>query len=280
MLTATTIEEVRAWERTVHGQGRTTALVPTMGALHEGHLALVRRAAQIAREVAVSIFVNPAQFGPHEDFSRYPRALESDLAKCERENVAAVFSPSVETMYPAGFRTRVHVEGLSERLEGASRPGHFQGVTTVVLKLLEIVRPDVAVFGWKDAQQFVILRRMAEDLNLPVALEAVETVRERDGLALSSRNAYLSPAERRAAPVLHRALQAGLARIIAGARTVAPVEAAIRETLAEEPLVILDRLDIVHLDTLEPIERIAPGKTLMALAAKLGSTRLIDNVRC
>jgi pantoate--beta-alanine ligase len=279
MRALSTIDEVRAWEREVHASGRTIGFVPTMGALHEGHLALIRRAREISDEIIVSIYVNPTQFGPSEDLSSYPRPLEADLAACEAEGVAAVFTPSDTMMYPEGFRTCVEVEGLSERIEGASRPGHFRGVTTVVLKLFQIVRPDVAVFGWKDAQQFLILRKMVEDLALPVRMEGVETIREHDGLALSSRNAYLTEEERQQAPTIQRALQAGLARVVAGARDVTPVRETILKTLAEAPLIRLDRLDIVHRDTFEPLNRIAPERTLIAIAAHLGKARLIDNIR-
>jgi pantoate--beta-alanine ligase len=279
MRALSTIDDVRAREREVHAAGRAIGFVPTMGALHEGHLALIRRARELADEVVVSIYVNPTQFGPAEDLSSYPRPLEADLAACEAEGVAAVFTPSDAMMYPEGFRTFVKVEGLSERIEGAARPGHFRGVTTVVLKLFHIVRPDVAVFGWKDAQQFLILRRMVEDLALPIRMEGVETVREPDGLALSSRNAYLTDEERQQAPTLQHALQAGLARVIAGARDVNPIREAILRMLAEAPLIRLDRLDIVHRDTLEPLERIAYERTLIAIAAHLGRARLIDNVR-
>lgn len=280
MITCPTIEAARAWERGVHAAGRTLALVPTMGALHEGHLCLMRRARQIADEVAVSIYVNPTQFGPSEDLASYPRTLDADLAACEAEGVSMVFTPDDTMMYPEGYRTYVDVEGLGERLEGESRPGHFRGVCTVVLKLFNAVRPDAAVFGWKDAQQFLILRRMVQDLDLPIRMEPLETVREPDGVAMSSRNAYLTPAERTQAPVLQRALQAGLARVIAGARDTSVVRQVILDTLATAPLFALDRLDIVDMDTLEPLERIRPKGTLIAIAARIGKARLIDNVRC
>jgi pantoate--beta-alanine ligase len=274
-----TVAQVRGWERRTHSHGKTIGLVPTMGALHEGHLALVRRARQLADAVALSIFVNPTQFGPGEDLEKYPRALEADLAKSEAEGVAMVFAPTGVEMYPEGFRTWVEVSGLSQVIEGAARPGHFRGVATVVLKLFNIVRPDVAVFGWKDAQQFIILRRMVKDLDLPIRMEPVETVREPDGLALSSRNAYLSPDERRAAPVIQRALQAGLAKVVGGARRADQVAAAIRGEMAKEPLVTLQTLDIVDMETLAPLEVIREGRTLIAISAKCGPARLIDNIR-
>ncbi len=280
MIVAETIAEARAWERGAHAAGRTVALVPTMGALHGAHRALIRRARDLAADVAVSIFVNPTQFDEDEDFESYPRSLETDVAQCEDEDVAMVFAPSAATMSPDGDRTFVEVSGLSDVVEGAVRPGHFRGVTTVVLKLFSIVRPDVAVFGWKDAQQFLILRRMVEDLHLPIRLEAIETVREPDGLAMSSRNRLLNEDERAAAPALHSALQAGLQGIIAGGRKSEQIEKVVLQRLAEEPRVDLDHLDIVHTETLEPLERIVPGKTLVALAARVGKTRLIDNVRC
>lgn len=279
MLVFETIAEVRAWERELHARGGVIGFVPTMGALHAGHLALIRRARELADVVAVSIFVNPTQFGPREDLASYPRTPERDLAACEAEGVAMVFMPSAEEMYPPGFATWVEVAGLGDVIEGEARPGHFRGVATVVLKLFEIVRPEVAVFGWKDAQQFLVLRRMVQDLALPVRLEPVETVREADGLALSSRNAYLGPEERRAAPVLQRALQAGLAKVIAGTRDVARVREVILAELAREPLVALDRLDIVAMDTLQPLRQIREGNTLIAIAARCGRARLIDNIR-
>lgn len=280
MITANTIADVRTWEREAHAAGKKIGLVPTMGALHEAHVALIRRAKELCDEVVVSIFVNPTQFGPSEDFASYPRTLDADLAKCEAEGVACAFAPSVEEMYPQQHRTFVEVRGLSEKMEGESRPGHFRGVCTVVFKLFEIVRPDAAVFGWKDAQQFLILRRMVDDMNIPVRMEPLETVREADGLAMSSRNAYLTDAERRVAPTLQQSLQAGLARVIAGARDTLKVREVILSTLANAPEFTLDRLDIVAMDTLDPLDRIDPGNTLIAIAARLGKARLIDNVRC
>jgi pantoate--beta-alanine ligase len=279
MLVAEIIEQARDWERAAHVAGQTIAFVPTMGALHEGHRALIRRAGEIANAVAVSIFVNPTQFGPGEDLESYPRDLEADLKLCRDEGVALAFTPMPETIYPEGDRTVVEVTGLSEVAEGASRPNHFRGVTTVVLKLFAIIQPDVALFGWKDAQQLLIIRRMVADLHLPLHIEPVETVREPDGLALSSRNRRLSPEARAAAPVLHRALQAGLQRVIAGARTAEAVRDAVLQELKAEPSVTLDRLDLLHLDTLKPLDRVSPGKTLLALAAHVGGVRLIDNLR-
>jgi pantoate--beta-alanine ligase len=234
MIVAETIAEIRAWESGVHAAGRTVALVPTMGAFTGAHLALIRRARDLADEVVVSIFVNPTQFEEAADLEAYPRSLEADIAQCEDEGAAMVFAPSAAAMYPDGDRTFVEVSGLSDVVEGAARPGHFRGVATVVLKLFSIVQPEVAVFGWKDAQQFLILRRMVEDLHLPIRLEAIETVREPDGLAMSSRNRHLSEGERVAAPALHSALQAGLQSIIAGGRKSEQIEQAVLQRLAEE----------------------------------------------
>jgi pantoate--beta-alanine ligase len=280
MLTSGSIDEIRGWSRSRHQAGEPVGFVPTMGALHEGHLALIRRARQMTDAVAVSIFVNPTQFSPGEDLGAYPRPHESDLESCRAEGVDAVLMPTAETVYPEGHVTSISSGRLGQMLEGESRLGHFDGVCTVVAKLFNIVEPDVAVFGWKDAQQFLILRRMVADLNMAVHLEAVETVREDDGLALSSRNAYLTREEREQAPQIQRALQAALSRVIAGCRKTEPLRKAILETLGEAQLLHLDRLDIVHMDTLEPLERVASGKTLIAIAAHLGRARLIDNVRC
>ena len=202
-----TIEQMRAFRKEAGSRGKRLGLVPTMGALHEGHLSLVRTAREKSDIVAVSIFVNPTQFGPHEDFAKYPRNLESDCALLEREHVDVVFAPSVEDMYPAGAVTWVTMEGMSDRLCGRSRPGHFRGVTTVVSKLFHIIEPDSAFFGQKDAAQVAIIRRMVRDLNMPVSIEVCPIIRESDGLALSSRNAYLNPGERKSALVLYRSLR-------------------------------------------------------------------------
>jgi pantoate--beta-alanine ligase len=272
-----TIAEMRALSRSARSGGKRLGLVPTMGALHEGHLSLVRAARAKTDVVAASIFVNPTQFGPSEDFARYPRNLENDCAILEREGVEYVFAPSVEEMYPKGAVTWVMVEGLSDRLCGKSRPGHFRGVTTVVSKLFHIVEPDVAFFGQKDAAQHAIIRRMVRDLDMPVAIEVCPIVREPDGLALSSRNAYLSAEERKSALVLHRSLTTVQRLFEAGERDSAKLTRAARQEFAGEPSAHLDYFEIVNPDTLEPQPRVEE-KTLVAVAAFVGKTRLIDNV--
>jgi len=251
-------------------------LVPTMGALHEGHFSLVRAAKQQCSPVIVSIFVNPKQFGPAEDFKKYPRTLEADRAALEKYGVDYLFSPSPEEMYPAGFRSAVFVEGLSERLEGRSRPGHFRGVTTVVLKLLEIARPRLAFFGRKDAQQARLIRQMAMDLNLDSEIVVCPIVREPDGLALSSRNAYLRGAERQAATTLYRALDVVRREIVAGEHDPARLLLALRQVVDSEPAVTLDYAEIVDADTFEPVLHLRKVCYLL-IAARVGGTRLIDN---
>ena len=251
-------------------------LVPTMGALHEGHISLIREAQRQCSPVAVSIFVNPKQFGPSEDFKKYPRAFDADREILENLGVNYLFAPSPEEIYPKGFRTAVIVEGLSDRLEGKSRPGHFRGVTTVVLKLFEIVQPRFAFFGRKDAQQSVIIQRMARDLNLDTEVVVCPIVRGPDGLALSSRNVYLKDADRQAAAVLHRSLQAAKEEIRAGERNPAVVLAKVRTVIATEPRVELDYAEIADAETLEPLMTLARPAYLL-LAARVGGTRLIDN---
>jgi len=271
------IAEMRAASRAARAAGRNIGFVPTMGALHEGHLSLVRRARQSASLIVVSIFVNPLQFGPAEDYARYPRTLKADCAKLEPEGVEIVFAPAAEAMYPPGATTTVYVEGLSERLDGRSRPGHFRGVSTVVAKLFHIVEPDCAVFGQKDAAQVAVLRRMVHDLDMPVAMVIAPTVREADGLALSSRNAYLSADERRQALVLSRALREIERLAGAGESNAARLHAAALAALASEPAAKLDYLEIVDPETLEPVGDINRG-ALVAVAAFVGATRLIDNI--
>lgn len=255
---------------------RILGLVPTMGALHEGHFSLIRQAKEQCAPVVVSIFVNPKQFGPSEDFQKYPRNFEADRAALEKLGVDYVFAPSADEMYPLGFRTSVAVEGLSDRLEGRSRPGHFCGVATVVLKLFEIVRPRVAFFGRKDAQQVRIVRQMTRDLNLDTEIIVCPIVREPDGLALSSRNIYLKPDERRAATALHRALDATRKEIAAGERDAARLVVAMRRVLDAEPQVTVDYAEVVDEETLEPILTLR-GRCYSLLAARVGSPRLIDN---
>jgi pantoate--beta-alanine ligase len=257
-------------------QERVLGLVPTMGALHEGHFSLIRAAQRECAPVVVSLFVNPKQFGPAEDLNKYPRTLEADRAALEALGVDYLFAPSPQEMYPPGFRTSVVVEGLSDGLEGRSRPGHFRGVTTVVLKLFEIVQPRFAYFGRKDAQQARLIRQMATDLNLDTSVMVCPIVREADGLALSSRNVYLKAEERRAAAALSRSLAAVRDEIAKGERDAGRLLAALRRVLTTEPRVALDYAEIVDNETLEPIANLR-GTCYILLAAKVGDTRLIDN---
>jgi pantoate--beta-alanine ligase len=269
-----------AWMKQVAAEARRServvGLVPTMGALHEGHLSLVREAQRQCSPVVVSIFVNPKQFGPSEDFQKYPRSFEADRAALENMRVDYVFAPPAEEIYPAEFRTAVNVEGLSERLEGRSRPGHFRGVTTVVLKLFEIVQPRFAFFGRKDAQQARLIRQMALDLDLPTEIVVCPIVREADGLAMSSRNAYLSASDRRAATVLSRSLEGARKEIAAGETDVVRLAASVRAVIDAEPGVALDYAEIVDADTLEPAMTLRKP-CYIVLAARVGKTRLIDN---
>ena len=269
-----------AWMKQVARQARRNdrilGLVPTMGALHEGHLSLVREAKKQCAPVAVSIFVNSKQFGPSEDFTRYPRTLDADCAALENLGVDYVFAPPPEEIYPSGFRTAVEVEGLGERLEGRSRPGHFRGVTTVVLKLFDIVQPSFAFFGRKDAQQVRIIRQMTRDLDLDTQIVVCPIVREADGLALSSRNVYLRADDRRAATALHRSLDAVRSEVSAGEHDPARLVAVLRSVLAKEPGVSVDYAEMVDADTFEPV--LSLHKTCYVLvAARVGGTRLIDN---
>jgi pantoate--beta-alanine ligase len=278
VITVTRIGEMKALVRRWKGEGRTVGFVPTMGFLHEGHLSLVREARRRSGATAVSIFVNPAQFGPHEDFSRYPRDLGRDAGLLEKEGIDVLFIPSAEEMYPPGYETYVEVRDLQDRLCGKSRPGHFRGVATIVLKLLNIVEPDLAFFGWKDAQQVLVLRRMAADLDLGTEIVACPLVREPDGLAMSSRNTYLSPDERRAALVLSRSLGEAETLVAAGERSAEKVIARIRAGIEAEPLARIDYVEAVDMLNLEPVAEIR-GDVLIALAVFFGSTRLIDNIR-
>lgn len=258
-------------------EGKIIGFVPTMGFLHEGHLALVREAKKMSDVVVVSIFVNPAQFGPEEDFDRYPRDATRDAELLSDENVDFLFLPKVEEIYPDNFKTYVKVRDLSEKMCGASRPGHFEGVTTIVLKLFHIVEPHFAFFGQKDAQQLVIIRRMVKDFNMDEEIVRVPTVREQDGLAMSSRNTYLSPDERRAATVLYRALDHALARVEEGERKTRTLLKEMKEIIQTEPLVKMDYLTATDLIELKDVKTIK-GKCLIAVAAYVGKTRLIDNV--
>lgn len=271
------IDELFVTRDGIRSRGGRLGLVPTMGALHEGHLSLIRAAKAKSDVVASSIFVNPTQFGPNEDFSRYPRDLEKDLALLERDGVDLVFVPSVEEMYPQQSVTWVAVEGLSDRLCGKSRPGHFRGVATVVAKLFNIVEPDLAFFGQKDAAQLAVIRRMVRDLNMPVQIEVCPIVREPDGLALSSRNAYLSPEQRQDALVLFRSLLRVRELFADGERNPAILIKAAKNVLSGSSAVRLDYFEIVDPDELTPLALINQP-ALVAVAAFVGNTRLIDNI--
>jgi len=276
METIHTIEWMKQIAHAARAEDRILGLVPTMGALHEGHFSLIRAAQRECAPVVVSLFVNPKQFGPAEDLSKYPRTLAADRAALQALGVDYLFAPSQQEMYPQGFRTAVVVEGLSDRLEGRSRPGHFRGVTTVVLKLFEIVQPRFAYFGRKDAQQARLIRQMSADLNLDASVVVCPIVREADGLALSSRNVYLQAEDRRAAAALSRSLTAVRDEIAKGERDTSRLLAALRRVLATEPRVTLDYAEIVDNETLEPIANLR-GTCYVLLAAKVGETRLIDN---
>jgi pantoate--beta-alanine ligase len=273
----TTIDEMRAASRAARRAGSRLGFVPTMGALHEGHLSLVRAAKAACGVVAASIFVNPTQFGPNEDLAKYPRSFERDRELLEREGVDFLFAPSVEEMYPPGAVTWVTVEEMSTKLDGRSRPGHFRGVTTIVAKLFHIVEPDTAFFGQKDAAQVAIIRRMVRDLNLPVEIVACPIVREYDGLAMSSRNVYLDPEQRRQALALNRTLQRTEQMVKTGERDPSKLATAGREEFSREPAVRLEYFEIVNPDTLDPVADLSAG-ALVAVAAYVGTTRLIDNI--
>jgi pantoate--beta-alanine ligase len=276
METIHTIEWMKQIAHAARASDRLLGLVPTMGALHEGHFSLIRAAKRESSPIVVSIFVNPTQFGPSEDFSKYPRRMEDDRAALENLAVDYLFAPTAQEMYPPGFRTSVTVEGWSDRLEGRTRPGHFRGVATVVLKLFAIVQPRRAYFGRKDAQQARIIRQMAADLNLDTEVIVRPILRESDGLALSSRNVYLQGDDRRAATVLSRSLVAVRDQINTGERDVARLLSALRQVLGAEPRVTLDYAEIVDAETLEPVVSLR-GACYVLIAAKVGDTRLIDN---
>jgi pantoate--beta-alanine ligase len=270
------VDEVRHAVRQARARAAVIGLVPTMGALHEGHLSLVRRARAECGLVVVSIFVNPTQFGPQEDLAHYPRPFDHDLQRCRGEQVDLVFAPETAVMYPPGFATFVTVEGLSERLEGACRPGHFRGVATVVLKLFDIAAPDIAYFGQKDAQQASVIRRMVLDLEVPVQIRVCPTVRDPDGLALSSRNAYLSAPERSRALALWRSLELARAQITRGVRDAERIRQEMRALLASAAVVV-DYAELVNRDTFEPVRELT-GPVLAVVAGRVGTTRLIDNL--
>lgn len=277
MLVTTGIDEVRSEVAAARADQRRIACVPTMGALHAGHLSLIEHARQAAGFVAVTIFVNPTQFGPQEDLSKYPRPLDADLKACRDAGVDLVFVPDADAIYPAGFATFVEVEGLSSILEGAARPGHFRGVTTIVLKLLNIVQPDVALFGQKDFQQQAVIRRMVHDLNVPVEIEVRPTVREPDGLALSSRNVYLSTSERKSALALSESLNLARKRLQDGDEDLNSIVQSMLSTLRSKPFVEPDYAIIVDPDTLQPLSR-PQSRMAVLVAARVGATRLIDNL--
>jgi pantoate--beta-alanine ligase len=277
METITKIDGMRAVVKALKSQGKTVGFVPTMGYLHEGHLSLVRESIQKADSTVVSVFVNPTQFGPTEDLEDYPRDIRRDSEILETEGVHYLFVPKVEEMYPEGYKTYVEVHDFQDKLCGRSRPGHFRGVCTIVLKLFNIVNPDFSFFGQKDAQQAIILKKMVEDLDLEVKIEVLPIIREGDGLALSSRNTYLNAEERRAALVLSKSLSEAQKMIEKGERDVESVIKKMKKIMNREPLAKIDYIEIADMDNLSPLTRIGK-KALVALAVFIGKVRLIDNV--
>ncbi len=277
MITVSSAKEMSQLARHAHSAGKSIGFVPTMGALHEGHLSLVRAARQQTDIVVCSIFVNPTQFGPNEDLSKYPRNFERDRDMLAGEKTDYIFYPSVEEMYPPGATTWVHVEGLSEKLDGKSRPGHFRGVTTVVSKLFHIVQPDKALFGQKDAAQVAVIRKMVRDLNFDLEIVVCPIVREPDGLAMSSRNAYLDPTQRKQALVLSRSLKQVQELIESGEINTQALIGAGKQVIASEPGARPDYFEIVNPETLDPVADVSKG-ALVAVAAYVGNTRLIDNL--
>ncbi|HEY3707484.1 MAG TPA: pantoate--beta-alanine ligase [Terracidiphilus sp.] len=271
-----TVNELRAWSRAHRKQGKTIGLVPTMGALHAGHGSLIRAARERCDVAAVSVFVNPTQFGPNEDFARYPRTFHADCSLAESLGAQVVFAPAVDEIYPEGAETFIEVEGLSDRLDGRSRPGHFRGVATVVAKLFVAAEPDLAFFGQKDAAQVAVLRRMTADLRLGTEIVVCPIVREADGLALSSRNVYLNTLQRSQALVLSQSLHTVEALVAGGERGAEALLAAARSVFATQPAVRVDYIALLDWATLQPVDRAQPG-TLFAVAAWVGETRLIDN---
>lgn len=273
-----TVAEITEFARAAQQAGRTIGLVPTMGALHEGHLSLMKAAREKCDVVIASVFVNPTQFGPNEDYDAYPRRFEEDCRKLEGAGVDAVFHPEPKEMYPEGYGTYVNVEsGFTGKLCGGQRPGHFRGVATVVTKLMNLSRANEAFFGQKDAQQVLVIRRFVKDLNLPVNVNMVPIVREDSGLARSSRNAYLSPAEKTAALVLSRSLKKAEAAYEAGEKSVAALKKIVREEIAGESMAVIDYVELYSFDELKEIETVS-GESLLAIAVKIGKTRLIDNI--
>ena len=277
MQTIRTAKAMAAWSAAHHREGVTIGLVPTMGALHAGHRALIQAARLSCDAVVVSLFVNPAQFGPHEDFARYPRKPKADAALCAKEGVDVLFAPPVGEIYPDGFQTTVSVPKLARRWEGEFRPGHLEGVATIVTKLCSLVRPQIAFFGQKDFQQSVLVRRLVEDLGLGARVVVCPTVRDDDGLALSSRNQSLTPTQRRAAPVLYAALRAGQAAVRAGIHSASRITRVMRDRIATEPLARVEYLSVCDPRTLEPLGRVTRDVVLLG-AIRLGRIRLIDNL--
>jgi len=271
------IKQMLGISKEARTQGKSIGFVPTMGALHSGHLSLIRKARKENDFVAVSIFVNPAQFGPKEDLKKYPRNLKLDAKLCKKEGVDIIFYPSAKEIYPEGYKTYVKVEDLSKVLCGSSRPGHFRGVATVVTKLFNIVHPDIAYFGQKDAQQAIIIKKMVSDLNMPVKIKVMPTVREKDGLAMSSRNMYLNPRERKDAVVLSQALNLSGDLIKSGIRDSRKIINRMSRVIRSKRAAKIDYVSIVGLDNLKPVKKIS-GKCLIALAVWIGKTRLIDNI--
>ncbi|MEM8549719.1 MAG: pantoate--beta-alanine ligase [Verrucomicrobiota bacterium] len=270
--------EMQTWAFRMRGQDKLLALVPTMGALHEGHLSLIDMARQRADLVIVSLFVNPTQFGPNEDFSNYPRTYEDDIKACEMRGADVVFAPKMDAIYPPNYSTYINEEFTSKHLCGQSRPGHFRGVTTVVAMLFNICRPDVAVFGQKDAQQCAIIKKMTKDLWIPIEILIGPTVREENGLAMSSRNRYLEPHRRAEAAKLQDALQKGKALVESGSVNVDRVKAEVTHWLSQSRMIRIIYIEVVDRETMQPLREIVPGKSLLAAAIWLAETRLIDNV--
>jgi len=273
----TDIKEMQRVSEGARRAGKTIAFVPTMGYLHEGHLSLLKEGRKRGDLLVMSIFVNPTQFGPGEDYEAYPRDMERDIKMVEDVGVDIVFSPDASVMYPQGFQTYVVVEELTKGLCGAFRPGHFRGVATIVLKLFNIVRPSIAIFGEKDFQQLVMVRRMVEDLNMDIEIIGMPTVREGDGLAMSSRNSYLNPAERKAAQAIYKALLKGREAFGVGIKDSETILKEVRKVIEGEPLVMIDYIKLCNLDTLEDIDMVE-GKALLAIAVRIGKARLIDNL--
>ncbi len=278
MQTITTVSEMQAFAESLRAQGKKIGLVPTMGALHDGHLSLIKLAAQKADVVIVSVFVNPTQFGPSEDFNKYPRDLARDVELCGKTGAQVVFAPSSEEMYPKGYSTYVNEEHVAKPLEGASRPTHFRGVTTVVAKLFNIIRPAFAVFGQKDAQQVAVIMKMTADLNMPVEIVVAPTIREQGGLAMSSRNRYLSTSQREESLAISQALQYAKGMVERGERRVDRLVAEVTHMLGQKRRVRIIYASIVDRHSMEPAREVVPGQSLLAIAAWVDEVRLIDNV--